>query len=521
MAHMRFYQQSSWLVVATIAYLFFMHLGSLNGQLLSDSFSLIYNCYGWHQADQMAQELLSLFYRSNNESGGSFMFRPLAIASLCGDYLLWGEQAFAHKLIQLLWHVGNGILLYVLLARVSRQYQLDVRFASVTACLFLLSHLTPEISVWVAGRFDALVQTCLFLCLYAFWAQKRFLALLFLILALLSKESAIMIVPMLISLSFFRHWGEPGSVKKISQESGLFIILLILYFIYRWIIFGQTTQVYPQSGGLIERFMSHAMTFPTFLWRTMFASVNQTVVSWLYVVLLLSLFGYSLYVARKYQILRLWFFVASGIAIVLLALLTQVGAGESSGTGARLLYIMIPWQVALLSLPLLFDSSRIYRLFLLGFLLLGTLMHCWVIQQWTTASQVSKNIVRAVPEMAASVDKDNWSLLLVPDHIGPALLARNAQGAMVLPPFQQQAYLDSVVPFIWRDLELWRERANSSFVNQFKNNSEQANERPLYAMCWSRQGGYVKQVIKDKDFKSKLVWQSYWENLINSNACYF
>jgi hypothetical protein len=292
---MQFHRHSIWLVLGTIVYLVFMHLSSLNGQLLSDSFSLIYTCYSWQQTDQMGQQLLSLFYHSSNEAGGSYMFRPLAIASFCGDYLLWGEQAFAHKMIQLLWHVGNGVLLFVLLARVCRHYQLDVRFAAVTACLFLLSHLTPEISVWVAGRFDALVQTFMFLCLYAFWAQKRIWALIFLSLGLLSKESAMVIVPMLISLSFFRHWGKLGGVKKISREIGLFIILLGLYLLYRWYIFVQSTQVYPQAGSNFERVMSHATTLPTFLWRTQFAAIDQIIASWLYIILMLGLIGYSYY----------------------------------------------------------------------------------------------------------------------------------------------------------------------------------------------------------------------------------
>jgi len=520
MTQVRFYRHSIWLVLITIVYLFFIHLGSINGQLLSDSFSLIYNCYGWQQADQMSDGLLSLFYRSTNEAGGSYMFRPLAIASFCTDYLLWGEQAFAHKLIQLLWHVGNGVLLYVLLLRVCRYYQLNGRFAAVTACLFLLSHITPEISVWVAGRFDALVQAFMFLCLYTFWAHKRFLALLFLGLALLSKESAIMIVPMLISLSFFRHWGNPGCVKTISRETGMFVILLGLYLVYRWVIFGQTTQVYSQTGDIFERILTHATTFPTFLWRMLFAAVDQLILSWFYLVLMLALFGYSFYRAQQQQLLRLWFFMASGIGFILLALLTQVGPGESSGTGARLLYIAIPWQMALLSLPLLFDTGRIYRIIMTGFLLLTTLMHCMVIQQWITASQVSKKVVNLVPVMAQSVDQDNWSLLLVPDHIGAALLARNAQAAMVLPPFQRQVYLDSVVPFIWRDLELWRERINTSFVQQFKTNSDQPNKQPLYAFCLSGQTGLVKQVISEDDFKSPQDWQSFWKKLINEHRCY-
>lgn len=517
---MRFNQPSAWLILGTIAYLFFMHLGSINGQLLSDSFSLIYNCYGWQQADQMSDGLLSMFYRSTNEAGGSFMFRPLAIASLCGDYVLWGEQAFAHKLIQLLWHIGNGVLLYVLLAKVVRYYQLDTRFAAVTACLFLLSHLTPEISVWVAGRFDALVQTFMFLCLYAYWSQKRIWALCFLTLALLSKESAMVIVPMLVSLSCFRHWGKPNGLMTISRESGLFIILLGLYLVYRWFIFGQTTQVYSQSGDLFERIMSHAITFPTFLRHTLLGAVDHLMLCGVYLVLMLGLYGYSFYRARQRQMLRLWLFVASGIVIILTALLTQVGPGESSGTGARLLYIVIPWQMALLSLPMLYETRRSYRFVMLGFLLVATWMHCLVLQQWIAASQISKKLVSQVPDMAQSVDQDNWSLLLVPDHIGPALLARNAQAAMVLPPFQKQVYLNSVVPFIWRDLELWRERVNTSFVQQFKTNSDQPNKQPLYAFCLSGQTGLVKQAISEDDILSPQEWQSFWKKLINDHRCY-
>ncbi len=517
---MHIHRHLVWPVLVTIGYLFLMHLRGLNGQLLSDSFSLIYTCHSWQQADQMGHQLLSLFYRSTNEAGGSFMFRPLAIAALCGDYILWGEQAFAHKLIQLLWHLGNGILLFVLLIKVCRFYQLNPLFATVTACLFLVSHLTPEVSVWVAGRFDVMVQTFMFLCLYTYWAHKRFWALFFLVLALFSKESAMVIVPILISLSFFRQYGQPGAFKAISRECGLFIVLLVLYLIYRWIIFGQTSQVYPQDGSLFERILSHTQTFPVFLWRTVFAAVDQIILSWLYLLLILGLWIYSLYSAYRHQLLRLWFFTASGIVIVLLALLTQVGSGESSGTGARLLYIVIPWLMALLSLPLLFKRERYHRVAMTVFLLLTVLMHCWVVQQWTTASQVSKKIINRVPELAQSVDQDNWSLLLVPDHIGAALLARNAQGAMVMPPFQRRPYIDAVVPFVWYDLNLWYARVNNQFVLKNNRRPNHLNPQPQWAFCYTQGGEFIRSQLSDNIFESKSAWRSFWENMVIQNKCY-
>lgn len=517
---MRFNQHSGLLVVGILVYLFMMHLASINGQLLSDSVSLIYTCHSWQQTDQMMHQLLSLFSRSSNEAGGSFMFRPLAILSLCTDYMLWGENAYAHKLIQLLWHLGNGVLLYVLLAKVCRHYQLNVHFAALTACLFLLSHLTPEISVWLAGRFDVLVQTCMLLSLYAFWAHRRLLGLFWFLLALLSKESAMLIAPMIISLSFFRHWGTPGWLKKITLETWLYIVLLLLYFIYRWFIFGQSTQVYPQGGDIFDRLIGHAATFPLFLWHTLFAAVNQTSLSVIYLIVMLVLCVYSFVQARRHNVLRLWLFLVSGMVIVLLALLTQMGAGEKAGTGARLFYIMIPWQAALLSLPVLFKKTLSYRIGMLVLLLLTGLMHCLVIKQWTTASQIAKSITHGIPEMAESVDKDNWALLLIPEQIGPALLGRNAQGGLAVEPIQKQHYLDSVVPFIWRDLEQWRERANSAFVTAFKSNSDEPNEYPKYAFCMLKQGGYKQQTLRRDIFISAEVWRRFWEDFVNDSQCH-
>ncbi|KAA3643700.1 MAG: hypothetical protein DWP95_04995 [Proteobacteria bacterium] len=223
------------------------------------------------------------------------------------------------------------------------------------------------------------------------------------------------------------------------------------------------------------------------------------------------------YRARKSAVVYLLGF---NVVIILMALLTQFNTTDISGGGARVLYIMTPWLVTAICLAWLYDKTVIFRSMLLGYFVLTAILHHKILAQWSTAASVSNEIVDAVPGAIKEIADDDWALLLVPEYIGAALLARNAQGAMVSPPFQNKPYLDTLVPFIWRDLELWRERANSAFVKQFKSNSNQPNEQPLYAFCVAVQGGFVQQEISRDAFKSQQVWQAFWQNLIKQNNCY-
>ncbi len=501
--------------------MFWAHWPILTGHFLSDSFSHIYNCYNWSQSHQLIERLTALFYSSINVEGGADMYRPLGIASYCLDYMLWGVEPFYHKLTQLLFHIFNGLLFFTLSQKITAQYKLPSRFALIAATFYLLSPLSPEVSGWVATRSDVLVQTFMFLALYSAWCYRRIWTIGFLLLALLSKESAIVIIPMLVGLSWFRQ--SESIYNRIIQtlkDCWPYIVLFGVYLLFRLFIFGQATDVYAKDQALMDRYIGNLLRFPNTLQRLAFGPFRESLLSYLCMFLTGILMALSLWSCLRPKKIKLWLFVFSSILVVLLALMTQFSSTDKSGGGARVLYILIPWLSALVCLPLLTRAGVVYKIVLTGFFIVSLVLYQKVINQWTNASQISKKILLNVPDVAMDISQDDWSLLLIPEHVDAALLGRNAQGAFVLPPFQQHRYLDSIVPFIWDDLELWRNRINDNFVTTFKNNSKSPNLVPKQVYCVQENGALFGFPLTPQDTETPQQWHSFWRQAIEDNGCY-
>jgi len=509
------------ILIAPVGYLFWAHWPIITGQFLSDTFSHIYNCYDWSQNQQLGQKLAALFLRSINEEGGADMYRPLGIASYCLDYMLWVVEPYYHKITQLLFHIFNGLLFFVLVQKVTDYYKFTSHFALIATALYLLSPLSPEVSSWVATRFDVLVQTFMLLALYSAWCYRRVWTLLFLVFALLSKESAIVIIPMLVSLSWFRQSREfSNRIIQTLKDSWLYIALLLVYLLFRLFVFGQATDVYVKDLSLFDRFIGNALQFPTTLQKLAFGPFHGSLLSILFMSLVAVLILLSLWHCMRTKTLNIWFFIFSSVSLVLLALITQFSSTDKSGGGARVLYILIPWLCGLVSLPILSRTGVTYKIVLVCFFITSLIFHNRIIKQWNDGAQLSALIMQNVPAVAVDISEDDWTLLLIPEHLGAALLGRNAQGGYVLPPFQNNRYLDSIVPFIWSDLELWRNRINEGFVVTFKENSMSPNPSPKQVFCIQKNGTFVGFPITYNELKSSPNWLSFWRNAIKSKGCY-
>src|SRR2546430_6287083 len=85
-------------------------------------------------------------------------YRPFQNISYIFDYLIWNTDPYGFHLSNVLWHVGSGILLYLLLARLLKGFIGDSRrsFVSIAAFfaallwLVLPSHAPP--SVFISAR---------------------------------------------------------------------------------------------------------------------------------------------------------------------------------------------------------------------------------------------------------------------------------------------------------------------------------------------------------------------------------
>jgi protein O-mannosyl-transferase len=125
-------------------------------------------------------------------------WHPLTWLSHMLDYQIFGLQAGGHHMINLLFHVANSILLFLLLFRMTR----NLWQSAFVAGLFALHPLHVESVAWVAERKDVLSTFFWMLTIgaYSYYVDRRnykryLLVLAFFVLGLMSK-------PMLVTLPF-------------------------------------------------------------------------------------------------------------------------------------------------------------------------------------------------------------------------------------------------------------------------------------------------------------------------------
>lgn len=135
-------------------------------------------------------------------SGRSAFYRPVQALTYTVEYHLWGKSAFGFHLTNMLLHLGNAMLLYLLIAPIATR-----RAAMVAGLLFVAHPLQTEAITYISGRADPLALCFMLLALLAYRQARahitanlwRFASLAAFMMALLSKEMA-MIFPALLIL---------------------------------------------------------------------------------------------------------------------------------------------------------------------------------------------------------------------------------------------------------------------------------------------------------------------------------
>ena len=179
-----------------------------------------------------------------------FMYRPLLLTTFALDYALWGQNATAFRVTNLLIHTAAaaafGALFFVLLGtRVG---------ASLAALLFLLHPIHSEAVNYISARSDALVALLFFLAAVGAlryrsrWVEGAYAA------ALLVKSVAITLLPMLAMLRGWESESGPESGSKARREFNLrdYLGIAALSVVYLGILWGtrflrHSSEVFPRS----------------------------------------------------------------------------------------------------------------------------------------------------------------------------------------------------------------------------------------------------------------------------------
>ncbi|MBI1746189.1 MAG: glycosyltransferase family 39 protein [Acidobacteria bacterium] len=172
--------------------------------------------------------------------GQPSFIRPIYWLSLLHDYFFWGHNPIGFHLTNVLLQIANALLLFGILISLTER----IEIALLGAFLFATHPIHSEVIAWVAGRGDALVTLFGLAGLLYFIKSTRtgsrsYLGFfyLFFILALLTKETAVVLPIIAIILDFL----VLKSVSRLTFFKRLlsyfpFCVILLAYLVWRYFL---------------------------------------------------------------------------------------------------------------------------------------------------------------------------------------------------------------------------------------------------------------------------------------------
>jgi protein O-mannosyl-transferase len=201
-------------------------------------------------------------------------WRPILLAVFSSEWHLWQDWSPGYHFINASFHIIDAILLFFILLKIFKSRWLAV----FTALFFLVHPLQTEAVSYVSGLGDSLSV------FFIFWGILFYLnfrayeqiraknisylkALLMFVLALMSKETAIIMPVLILIVDFFSFREKKLSVKKRLKRAGAvvwpFFVLAGIYVMARATIlnFGRTFNLYDEENIFTANFHVRLLTF--------------------------------------------------------------------------------------------------------------------------------------------------------------------------------------------------------------------------------------------------------------------
>lgn len=243
---------------------------TFNNQLFWDDDDIILNNEFVHNFE------LGKFFSENMIAGSNLVsnyWRPLLLTVFSLQWQVWGDWVGGYHFVNLTFHVGCAILLFFLLNKLFGTRLLSF----LTSLVFLIHPVQPEAVAYVSGLADPLSTFLMFAgilfylkyrdtAIFAIKSKYFWLAFLFFILAVLAKDTAVVLPAMIFLADFFylpanfRFWQK---IKRALQSLWLFFAVSGAYLLLRATVlnFQNTFNVYNEPTLFTENFFVRLLTF--------------------------------------------------------------------------------------------------------------------------------------------------------------------------------------------------------------------------------------------------------------------
>ncbi|MEM7054264.1 MAG: hypothetical protein AAF446_06910, partial [Pseudomonadota bacterium] len=241
-----------------------------------------------------------------------------------------------------------------------------------------------------------------------------------------------------------------------------------------------------------------------------------------------------------------------GLALLLcsgglvLATFINLGSLPDHGESGRLLYGPIAWLALAIGVftNVIKHKPRPKRslLRLSDYINLSLATYvCWIvlllssffllqahIKKFTLVQQSNLNLVQSIPDWAEK--HPGLTMLFIPDRVGSVIALRNSQGAIVMPPIQQQPYLHRVLPTLLSEINLRHQQLRNGLAWQLRELPPQdlsdatfsrilkkaPSELPARIACWNQESGSIHIVVDslEPDWNDIEPWHSLKETTL-------
>ena len=441
-------------------------------------------------------------------------------------------------------HLSNTFLVALLVRRLAERVDCDATIAApLAALLFGLCPSIAEGVYWMSARSDGWV-TLLTLAGVYFWAgstastaTRTALALPLLLIAALGFKESAAVLPLQMALLAVA-W--PGALSR-QQRWALVgaLAAVVLFMAWRAFLFGNAWQVYtPAAASTVALQVKfwHALQSLIPWWGAL--TVSTPALSMAYLIC----FGVALLLVampRPSPQWRIALALAAASGGLALATLLNLGGMSANGEGGRLTYGPVAWLMIAVGVFVSRPKSRTVRtsrwphaapVALLLALLIGSGVLWGHLREAWRAQAGMRMMTKSVAPWAAS--HAGLTMLLVPDHDGAVVIARNAQGGLVLEPIQQQPYLHRVLPTLASETKLRQEQFCGGMAQRLEivrprllDNqtlaaiAERANTVwPEHVACWSKSQQKIVPLLAPPKDASCEAWLASVKPAIESCA---
>ena len=178
--------------------------------------------------------------RENKKSGYFGIWRPILYSSWAFDAKVWGSSPFGFHLTNIIFHSFSTVLLFLLCHLILKQFNIKeaLKISGFAALIFAVHPVHVETVSFISARSDLLCSIFILLSMIFFvLTYKRFyyilISLPFFYLALLSKETAIVLPFLVLSFALIKDY-KNKTLSRISLAFiGIFMLVLVLYYITR------------------------------------------------------------------------------------------------------------------------------------------------------------------------------------------------------------------------------------------------------------------------------------------------